>query len=104
MNNNQLPDENEMFMAQFTNRLNLEPTPQWARQKKFAIPWLEIGWAAVAAVMLALYWTPLRFGFFSLHAVVSQQFAHLPLSWLCVGLASAYWLFTLLTPNIEEIY
>jgi hypothetical protein len=88
-------DHDEKFMARFSNRLALEPAPQWTLRKK-AFPWLEIGWAFAAALLLAVYWTELRFGFFSLHAVVDHVLSHIPVRKLFVfiaaGISVAAWL------------
>ncbi|MGZ3723555.1 MAG: hypothetical protein ACXVA9_11520 [Bdellovibrionales bacterium] len=81
-------ENDDRFMAQFNNRFALEPAPKWATERKFEMPWLEIGWAFAAALMLAVYWTELRFGFFSLHAVVDQFIARVPVKLLFAGLAT----------------
>jgi len=66
----------------------LEPAPQWTARKQ-PFPWLEIGWAFAAALILAVYWTELRFGYFSLHAVVDHILDRVPLKYICVGAALA---------------
>lgn len=93
----------EQFMSQFTQRLNLEPPPKWVGLKrKRELPWLEIGWAMIAALMLGLHWAELRFGLFSLHSAVLAQINQISVYWLYLGLAAAYGLSIWLVPRLKE--
>jgi hypothetical protein len=93
--------DDEKFMNQFNNRLALEPAPQWALKKQ-PFPWLEIGWAAAAALLVFIYFTELRFGFFSLHAVVNYYVAMIPTPRLFVGLAAVGSLAAWLAPKLAR--
>jgi hypothetical protein len=93
--------DDEKFMNQFNNRLNLEPAPKWVLKKQ-AFPWLEIGWALAAALLLAVYWTELRFGYFSLYATVNHVLAYLPVKKLFVGLAALLSLAAWLAPKLAR--
>jgi hypothetical protein len=104
MNNDQLPDD-DRFMAQFANRMQVEPNPQWVGQPKQEFPWQELGWAFAAALMLGVYWTELRFGFFMVTGLLQKQLTHLPLKLICMTLAAAIGLASWLGPKLarEEI-
>jgi hypothetical protein len=93
--------DDEKFMNQFNNRLNLEPKPRWVLKKQ-AFPWLEIGWAFAAALLLAVYWTELRFGYFSLYQTVDHVLAHVPVKILFIGLAAIGSIAAWLAPKIAR--
>lgn len=93
--------DDEKFMNQFNNRLNLEPSPKWVA-KKTPFPWLEIGWAFAGALLLGLYWTELRFGVLSLNAIASYYLAHIPAARLFMGLALGGVLAAWLAPKIAR--
>ena len=95
-----MKNDDEIFMARFNNQLNLEPNPEWVGKRKEEFPWLETAWALVATMLLALYWTELRFGYLTFVSDLSQHFAGVPLRWIFVALAGGYGLVTWLGPKI----
>lgn len=101
MKNEHLP-EDEKFMAQFANRLNVEPPPKWATERKREWPWLEIGWAAAATLLLGTYWTELRFGATTLSTAIVEYASLVPLQWLVMGAGLVYIAGTWLAPKIVQ--
>ena len=99
MKNDRLPDDDK-FMAQFSNRLNVEPPPAWASKRKPVWPWLEVGWAVAATLMLGIYWTELRFGMTALSSAVVQYATMIPVKWLVMGAGLAFVAWNWLAPKI----
>lgn len=93
--------DDEKFMNQFNNRLAVEPAPEWTLKKQ-PFPWLEIGWAFAAALLVFVYFTELRFGLFSLHAVVEHYLTLIPAPRLFVGLAAMGSLAAWLGPKLAR--
>lgn len=93
-------NNDDMFMAQFKNRFDLEPPPPWAGKRKFRVPWLEMGWALAAALMLSLYWTELRFGFDLLYTSVVGPVNSIPTAWFYTAVAAVLALGAWLAPRI----
>lgn len=93
--------DDERFMAQFNQRLSLEPVPQWALRRQER-PWLEVGWAFAAALLLGVYWSELRIGFFTLQALLTAQIPTVSVSWLCAAGAAVFALAVWLAPRLAR--
>ena len=102
MNKDHLPDD-EIFMARFKNQLDLEPAPNWTLRSQKVFPWLELGWACAATLLLALYWTELRFGFFTLRTLLQQELSWIPLRWLYMAVAGAGGLYMWFKAKIVQV-